>query len=340
MRSQNDKKFRAVDLFAGIGGIRLAFERAGFEIVYSNDIDKYACKTYRANFGEIDERDIGLVKSNELPNFDVLLAGFPCQPFSMIGKRDGLEDKRGQVFFEIIRILNDKKPAAFFLENVKHLLRHNGGKTFEFIKKQLEDAGNGYTIFYKVLNSKDFGLPQNRERTYIVGVEQPSPEFSFPQYARYARKKTLKDILDKKVDEAYYLSEKYYTGLLNHKERHKKQGSGFGCEVLDTNGIANTLVCGNMGRERNLIKDKPNKKNRWGIRRLTEREYAKLQGFPDTFKIPVSTTQAYKQFGNTVSVPIIKELATALKKMLYQKTTLRRSSSEYSLSIPVPLRIS
>ena len=323
MHSQNLKKFRAIDLFAGIGGIRLAFEQAGFEIVYSNDIDKYACKTYRANFGEIDERNISLVKSTELPDFDILLAGFPCQPFSMIGKRDGLKDERGQLFFQIIRILNDKKPFAFFLENVKHLLRHNGGKTFWFIKKQLEDAGNGYTIFYKILNSKNFGLPQNRERIYIVGIERPSPEFNFPQHARYARKKTLRDILEAKVDETYYLSEKYYTGLLNHKERHKKQGSGFGCEVLDINGIANTLVCGNMGRERNLIKDKPNKKNRWGIRKLTIREYARLQGFPDSFKIPVSNTQAYKQFGNAVSIPVVRAIARELKNYLTDYTAER-----------------
>lgn len=339
MRDQNGKKFRAIDLFAGIGGMRLGFEKAGFEIVYSNDIDKYCCKTYAENFGEIDEGDIRSVKSSELPNFDILLAGFPCQPFSMIGKRDGLEDERGQVFFEIIRILNDRKPVAFFLENVKHLLKHSKGETFKSIKTELENAGDGYTVFYDMLNTKNFGLPQNRERIYIVGVRHSASEFMFPRYGKYARKKTLRDILEKNVAESYYLSEKYYTGLLNHKERHRKQGSGFGCEVLNLNGIANTLVSGNMGRERNLIKDRPNKKNRWGIRRLTAREYARLQGFPDSFKIPVSVTQAYKQFGNAVSVPVIKEVAVALKKILHQKTGVVLPT-EYSLSIQAPLRIS
>jgi DNA (cytosine-5)-methyltransferase 1 len=307
------KVLKAIDLFAGIGGMRLGFEKAGFETVYANDIDDSACQTYEANFGKIDNRDIESVGIEEIPNFDVLLAGFPCQPFSMIGKRDGLNDKRGKVFFQILKVLNGKKPMAFLLENVKYLKKHNDGKTFEFIKKELENAGNGYNVFYDILDSKNFGVPQHRERIYIVGIKKSIPvTFTFPQKAKRLRKKFIRQILEKNVLENYYLSEKYYTCLVNHKERHAKKGSGFGFAVLDSSGISNTLVSGNMGRERNLIQDVPCKKNHWGIRKLTERECARLQGFPDSFKIPVPMTQAYKQFGNAVSVPVVAEIARNL----------------------------
>lgn len=310
------KNITAIDLFAGIGGMRLGFEQAGYQILYSNDIDKHSCETYRANFGHIDERDVRKVDAEELPDFDVLLAGFPCQPFSMIGKRDGLADPRGQLFNEIVRILNVKKPTAFLLENVKNLIRHNRGETFDHIKSELKNAGGGYSIFYEILDSKNFGVPQHRERTYIVGLKEKSTPFTFPQKGRYARAKTLRGVLETKVPEKHYLTEKYYKGLLGHKERHAKKGSGFGCAVVDLDGVSNTLVCGNMGRERNLIKDAASEKNRWGIRRLTPRECARLQGFPDSFKIPVSDTQAYKQFGNAVSVPVAKEIAISLKNHL------------------------
>jgi len=294
----------------------MGFEQAGYEIVYSNDIDKRSCETYRANFGEIDERDIREVKAGELPNFDVLLGGFPCQPFSMIGKRDGLDDPRGQLFNEIVRILDVKKPKAFVLENVKNLVNHNRGETFKYIKGALEKAGGGYSISFEIINSKNFGIPQKRERTYIIGIKNGLASFVFPQKGKYARTKKLGDVLESGVAEKYYLTEKYYKGLLNHKKRHNEKGSGFGCAVLDPDGISNTLVCGNMGRERNLIKDVPAQKNHRGIRRLTPRECARLQGFPDSFKVPVSDTQAYKQFGNAVSVPVAKEIALALKDYL------------------------
>lgn len=333
------KKLTAIDLFAGIGGMRMGFEQAGYEIVYSNDIDKYSCETYRANFGEIDERDIREVKAEELPNFDVLLGGFPCQPFSLIGKRDGLADPRGQLFNEIVRILNAKRPRAFVLENVKNLINHNRGETFNYIKNALEKAGVGYSVFFEVLNSKNFGVPQQRDRTYIVGIKNERATFVFPQKGKYMRMKKLGDVLENKVAENYYLTERYYKGLLNHKKRHNEKGSGFGCAVVDLEGISNTLVCGNMGRERNLIKDAPMEKNRWGIRRLTPRECARLQGFPDSFKIPVSNTQAYKQFGNAVSVPVAKEIAVALKSHLLglNNSSGIRSQTVKSLLLESPL---
>lgn len=315
-----DGKYKAIDLFAGIGGMRIGFEKAGFEIIYSNDIDRQACITYRANFGDIEEKDIREVDPNGLLNFDVLLAGFPCQPFSAIGKRDGLNDPRGQLFNEVVRFLNAKRPRAFVLENVKNLLKHEKKQTYLFIKSILEKAGNGYKIYEKLLNSKDFGVPQKRERVYIVGISNPHKDFKFPSPT--PKNKVVADILEENVPEKYYLSEKYYTGLLKHRDRHLAKGSGFGCEILDPQGISNTLVCGNMGRERNLIQDKPVQSNRWGIRKLTTRECARLQGFPDSFKIPVPQTQAYKQFGNAVSVPVAHKIAVSLRKYFEEQEGL------------------
>lgn len=328
----SSKKFKVIDLFAGIGGMRLGFEQSGFDIVYSNDVDAYACHTYRTNFGHIDEKDIRLVDINSVPEFDVLLAGFPCQPFSMIGKRDGLNDPRGQLFNEVVNFLNVRKPRAFVLENVRNLLRHNKGETYKVIKSALEKAGKGYTVFENILDSQNFGVPQHRKRAYIVGIRNPHKPFPFPEKSSEPGKIKLSQILEKKVSEKYYLSQKYYEGLLVHKQRHIDKGSGFGCEVLDPKGISNTLVCGNMGRERNLIQDRPVSVNRWGVRKLTERECARLQGFPDSFRITVSTTQAYKQFGNAVSVPVAKEMAKVLKRYLRQqdKLTLRAKMSVIS----------
>lgn len=326
-----NEKYKAIDLFAGIGGMRLGFEKAGFEIVYSNDIDRYACATYRRNFGEIDERDIRLVDPHSLPEFDVLLAGFPCQPFSVIGKRDGLSDPRGQLFNEVIKFLDARSPRAFVLENVKNLLRHDKGETYKFIKDALEDAGDGYTVFESILDSKNFGVPQHRERVYIVGIKNPHKEFIFPERSSFPGIEKLAQVLEKKVPDKYYLSQKYYEGLMAHKERHAAKKSGFGCEVLDPKGISNTLVCGNMGRERNLIQDRPISINKWGVRKLTERECARLQGFPDKFEIPVSTTQAYKQFGNAVTVPVARQMAKTLKKYLRKQ---QEAGNENLLLVP------
>lgn len=320
-------RLRAIDLFAGIGGIRLGFEKAGFQIVYSNDIDKYACQTYKENFGEIDQRDISSVQSSEIPDFDVLLAGFPCQPFSMAGHQKGFQDPRGSMFFQLVRIIKEKKPKAFLLENVKNLKNHNKGETFKVILHYLQEE-LGYDVHYKVLNSKNFGLPQNRERIYIVGFRKPV-EFEFPEGDQNSMAK-ITDILERDVPEHYFLSEKYYEGLVKHKERHKAKGSGFGFEILKPNGIAFALVVGNMGRERNLIQDTPREsfykegddkaiaRNYLGVRKLTLRECARLQGFPENFIIPSVRTHAYKQFGNTVSVPVIKEIAKKMKKYLLQ----------------------
>jgi len=329
MSKTRQQKLKAIDLFAGIGGMRMGFEKAGFDIVYSNDFDKNACKTYRENFGEIDERDIKDIDPDKIPDFDVLLGGFPCQPFSMIGKRKGMDDERAKSFFHIIRILNAKQPSAFVLENVKHLRLYDKGRVYERIKNNLEWAG--YTVQEAVLDSKRFGVPQHRERLYIVGFLNPNVKFKFPKPRRELI--PLSTILEKNIGENYYLSEKYYTGLLKHKKRHAKGGNGFGCAILNTDGVSNTLVAGNMGRERNLIQDIPVKKNKWGIRKLTVKECARLQGFPERYKFPVSITRSYQQLGNAVTVNVANTVAKKVKEALLKTLspkTLPSTNSAFS----------
>lgn len=322
------KKRTAIDLFAGIGGVKLGLENAGFKVVFSNDIDTYCKQTFDINFKDkLVLGDISKIPSEKLPvNYDLLAAGFPCQPFSMAGHKRGFNDPRGSLFFEVVRIIKDTKPKVFLLENVQHLRHHNGGNTLKQMRKILEEDLE-YTTFVDVLNSRDFGLPQNRSRIYIVGFTN-KVDFDFPKPIKKSGLK-IKDILEKgKVDESYFLSQKYYEGLVKHKERHRKKGNGFGFNILKPDGVSFALVVGNMGRERNLIQDNPRKgfykpgmnkltsKNNVGIRKLTIRECARLQGFPDSFTFPVSKTQAYKQLGNTVSVPVIKAIAKRIIKVL------------------------
>ena len=322
---KSNKIYTCVDLFAGIGGIRLGFEQTSrVKNLFSAEIDKYACKTYEANFKENPYCDITVLDEKKLPDFDILLAGFPCQAFSIAGRRGGFEDTRGTLFFDIARIIKQKRPKAFLLENVKGLLSHNKGKTFDTILNILTNE-LGYNVYYEILNSKDFGVPQKRERIYIVGFLEKI-NFKFPTKSKKGM--FIENILeDKEVNKKYYLSQTYLNTLKKHKERHKNKGNGFGYEILDKKSIANTLVVGGMGRERNLIYDfrivnftadlnTKSQINDEFIRRLTPREWARIQGYPDNFKIPVSDTQAYKQIGNSVSVPVIKQIASLIIKGL------------------------
>jgi len=334
--STNHKKkriYKAIDLFAGIGGIRLGFEQAfgdRIKFVFSNEIDDFCCETYKANFGENPKGDIRDIEPSNIPDFDILLGGFPCQAFSIAGEKRGFEDTRGTLFFNIAKILREKDPEVFLLENVKHLKNHDKGRTFQVIKDVLtEDLG--YFIHYKVLNAKNFGVPQNRERIFIVGFKK-NYKFRFPEPKN--EEVQIEDILEDNVDESYYLSHEYLEGLKKHRARHEAKGHGFGYEVIPRDGIANALVCGGMGRERNLVKDKilPNAwkeegddiqlRNEEGLRKMTPREWARLQGFLDTFKFPVSMTQAYKQLGNSVAVPVIKAIAEEIKTSLDNEKTI------------------
>jgi len=318
-------KFEFIDLFAGIGGFRIAMQNLGGKCVFSSEWDKNSQKTYEANFGEVPFGDITKAETKSfIPNnFDVLCAGFPCQAFSIAGRRGGFEDTRGTLFFDVAEIIKRKKPKAFFLENVKGLRSHDKGKTLETILNVLRNDLGYFVPTPEVINAKNFGVPQNRERIYIVGFrkDQKITEFKYPQPLN--KKVSFSKIKEKKtVATRYYLSTQYLTTLESHKARHASKGNGFGYEIISDNGISNAVVCGGMGRERNLVLDNriidftPETKikgvvNREGVRKMTPREWARLQGFPDKFKIIVADASAYKQFGNSVAVPAIE--ATAKK---------------------------
>lgn len=313
------RDFTFVDLFAGIGGFRIAFEELGGQCVFSSEIDKYCQKMYEANFGEIPEGDITTIDEKDIPNHDIMLAGFPCQAFSIAGNRGGFEDTRGTLFFDIARILREKQPKAFFLENVKGLVSHDRGKTLNTILNTLRNDLGYFVPEPQIIDAKDFGLPQKRERIYIVGFRNDLniSEFEYPKPLKI--KKVFKDVKEEEsVSAKYYLSTTYLDTLRKHKERHRRKGNGFGYEIISDDDIANAIVVGGMGRERNLVIDHrlkdftpvtniKGKINREGIRRMTPREWARLQGFPEDFQIIVSDTQAYKQFGNSVAIPAIKE---------------------------------
>lgn len=323
-------KFKFIDLFAGIGGFRLALQNLGGKCVFTSEWDKQAQKTYRANFGETPFGDITKEETKQyIPDgFDVLCAGFPCQAFSIAGKRGGFEDTRGTLFFDVAEIIKRKQPKAFFLENVKGLRSHDKGKTLETILNVLRNDLGYFVPDPQIVNAKDFGVPQNRERIYIVGFH-PSlniENFNYPKPTN--KNSTFADVKEENIVETkYYLSTLYLQTLINHKARHENKGNGFGYEIIKDNQIANAVVCGGMGRERNLVLDHritdftPTTKikgevNREGIRKMTPREWARLQGFPDNFVIPVADASAYKQFGNSVAVPAIQATANEILKLI------------------------
>jgi len=324
--AQKNTKFTFIDLFAGIGGMRIAFQNLGGKCVFSSEIDAQAQKTYSINFGEIPYGDITQIKENEIPDHDVLVGGFPCQAFSIAGKRGGFNDTRGTLFFNVAKIIQAKQPKAFFLENVKGLTNHRGGKTLATILNVLRNDLGYIVPEPKIMNAKNFGVPQNRERIFIVGFRPDlgikEEDFSYPEPTDTT--KTIRDIMEKEpVSAKYYLSTTYLECLEKHKARNEAKGNGFGYEIKDLDGISNTIVTGGMGRERNLIIDKRLKDftpvthikgeiNREGIRRMTPREWARLQGFPDNFKIEVADVSAYKQFGNSVAIPAVQATAKNL----------------------------
>lgn len=323
--------YKSIDLFAGIGGIRLGFEQAfkdEIKTVFVSEWDNKAVETYKANFkcNKNIVGDITKVDEKEIPKHDILLAGFPCQAFSLAGRQKGFEDARGTLFFDVARIVKYHKPKVVFCENVKNLVNHDRGRTFRVIKNILDELG--YQVFYKVLNSKDFGVPQNRERIYIVAFRSDIAPLSFDFPRSSGRQTLIKDIIEENVvSSKYYLSTTYLESLKRHKERHMAKGNGFGYEIRDNESIAGAIVCGGMGRERNLIVDnrltdfKPvthikGEVNKEFIRKMTPREWARLQGFPDEFKFVVADTHLYKQFGNSVTVPVIKAIAKKIKMHL------------------------
>lgn len=323
-------KFKFIDLFAGIGGFRLAMQNLGGKCVFTSEWDKEAKRTYKANFGERPFGDITKEETKAfIPDgFDLLCAGFPCQAFSIAGKRGGFEDTRGTLFFDVAEIIKRKQPKAIFLENVKGLRNHNGGKTLATILNVLRNDLGYFVPEPQIVNAKDFGVPQNRERIYIVGFHPSTnvTEFNYPK--PLDKKVTFADIKEKEVPATkYFLSTQYVETLKNHKARHEGKGNGFGYAIIPDNGISNAIVVGGMGRERNLVLDHritdftptthiKGTVNREGIRKMTPREWARLQGFPDEFLIPVADASAYKQFGNSVAVPAIQATANEIIRLI------------------------
>ncbi len=306
---RDNNKFTFIDLFAGIGGIRIPFQELGGECVFTSEWDKFAQKTYRINFGDEPHGDITQIDSSEIPDFDVLLGGFPCQPFSQAGLKKGFADTRGTLFFEIERIMKDKRPKAFLLENVKQLRGHDKGRTLATILAHLDDLN--YYVKYEVLRAGDFGVPQNRERIYIVGLDKDyydiddSYDFQFPVPPH--TKTRLGDILESNVDEKYTISDALWEGHQRRKLEHKEKGNGFGYSLFNADSEYTNTISARYYKDGSeiLIDQGPNK----NPRKLTPRECARLQGFPEEFIITVSDTQAYKQFGNSVAVPVIRAVA-------------------------------
>ena len=313
--------YKFIDLFAGIGGMRLAFEAAGGKCVYSNEWNKYSQKTYYANFGVQPDGDITKVNADTIPDHDILVAGFPCQPFSIagvskknsLGRATGFEDKtQGTLFFDVCRILKSKRPRAFMLENVKNLCSHDHGRTFQIIRESLEELN--YKIFYRVIDGSAY-VPQHRERIIIVGFDQrrygEKLNFEFLLSPK-KEKPVMRDILEEKVDPKYTLSDKLWNYLQMYAAKHRAAGNGFGYGIASPDGIARTLSARYYKDGSEILIEQKGK----NPRRLTPRECARLQGFPDSFKIPVSDTQAYKQFGNSVVVPLMENIAKLIIEKL------------------------
>ena len=312
--------FTFIDLFAGIGGFRLAMQRLGGQCLFSSEWDAQAQRTYELNFGECPHGDITLEETKaRIPDaFDLLCAGFPCQAFSMAGRRLGFEETRGTLFFDVAEILRRKRPKAFFLENVKGLLIHDKGRTMATILQVLRKELGYYVPEPQLVNAQDFGVPQHRERVYIAGFRPDLGVRRFTYPVPTGGGKCFADVKESStVSVKYYLSTQYLQTLRAHRQRHEAKGHGFGYEVVPDGGVANALVVGGMGRERNLVVDSrltdfapvtriKGQVNREGIRRMTPREWARLQGFPDDFVIGVSDTSAYRQFGNSVAVPAVE----------------------------------
>lgn len=302
-------KFTFIDLFAGIGGTRLGFESAGGECIFTSEWDAHAQRTYQANFGDRPHGDITKISSDEIPDFDILLAGFPCQPFSSIGKRQGfLHETQGTLFHDVARIIKDKKPKGFLLENVPGLLTHDKGKTFEIIEKTLRELG--YTVDYKVLNSADFGVPQQRKRIYIVGFRQDVVagdfKFEFPE----GKKKNvyINQFLEKDAV-GYSISKRLQEGYMYKKDDGRPMVVDQSSEVQ-----VKTLVASYHKIQRltgTFVRD-----GETGLRLFTEKECKAIMGFPEDYIVPVSRTQMFRQFGNSVVVPVISAIAKKMAKNL------------------------
>lgn len=311
--------FRFIDLFAGIGGIRLGFESVGGKCVFSSEFDEDACKTYEANFGEHPSGDITKINAKDIPDFDILLGGFPCQAFSIIGKKEGFANETcGTLFFDIERILKEKMPPAFMLENVRNLTAHDKGNTFKVIKQHLEALG--YHVHAKVLNALDYGVPQKRERIIIVGFLE-DVDFKFPDPVPEEDRQSLSDILEQDVDRKYFVRDAIRDSRLarlKDKDYPKPYISHENMAGSITPHPYSSALRAGASANYILINDE---------RRPTEREMLRIQGFPDTYKIVVPYSKIKKQTGNSVAVPVIKAVANEMLKALKKHESKRRNNN-------------
>ncbi|HEV7920578.1 MAG TPA: DNA (cytosine-5-)-methyltransferase [Thermoanaerobaculia bacterium] len=321
------KSCRFIDLFAGIGGFRLALEHLGASCVFSSDWDRFARMTYAANFGDEPAGDIRAVGEKDIPEHDILTAGFPCQPFSIsgvskknsLGRPHGFADRtQGTLFFEIARILAAHRPRAFILENVRNLLTHDHGRTFDVILRVLTEE-LGYDVHSRIVDARDV-VPQHRERIFIVGFREPR-DFRWPELARAGQRPKLRDLLQPNVDPKYTLSDKLWQYLQDYARKHQSAGNGFGYGLADLDGTTRTLSARYYKDGSEILIPQQGK----NPRRLTPRECARLMGYPDSYRIVVSDTQAYKQFGNSVVVPVIERIAGGVREALAQPATRTRT---------------
>ena len=331
-KKRSNAKFRFIDLFAGIGGMRIAFEAHGGECVFSSEWDKYCQRTYFENFGVMPYGDITEINEYDIPDHEILVAGFPCQPFSIagvskknsLGRATGFLDKtQGTLFFDVVRIINAKRPRAFLLENVKNLKSHDKGKTWKVIMESFDELN--YEVFSCVLDGQLF-CPQHRERIFIVGFDRQrygrEIHFDFSLVTPKNQPK-VKDILENAVEDRYTLTDHLWQYLQDYAAKHKAKGNGFGYGMADLNGVTRTLSARYYKDGSEILIPQEGK----NPRRLTPRECARLQGYDDSFKIPVSDTQAYKQFGNSVVVPLVRAVAGKMVEFLEElpEIELRRA---------------
>lgn len=301
--------FKYIDLFAGIGGMRIPFDELGGTCIFSSEIDNHARKAYSDNYGELPHGDITEISPKDIPKHDLLLAGFPCQPFSQAGLKKGFEDTRGTLFFYIANIIKEHLPKVVLLENVKRFRTHDKGNTFLTVKNTLNDLG--YTVFSEVLNAKNYGVPQNRERIFIIALRGKHESFTFPKPIQ--NKTCVGNILEKNVDPKYTISDRLWAGHKRRKKEHQEKGYGFGYSLFDEKSEYTSTISARYYKDGSEILIDQGKEN---PRKVTPREASRLQGFPSWFNITVSDTQAYKQFGNSVSVPVIRAIAQQLEAYL------------------------
>lgn len=322
--NKKDADYTMIDLFAGIGGTRLGFHQTNrVKSVFSSEIDKFSIKTYKANFGETPFGDITRINEKDVPEHNILVAGFPCQAFSQAGKKLGFKDIRGTLFFDVARIIREKRPEAFLLENVKNLKTHDKGKTFRVIIDTLEEIG--YEIYTMLYKAKDFGAPQSRERIYLVGFNKekvPNYNEFEPPTPTYKNETRVGDILESNVSDKYTISDKLWEGHKRRKQEHKEKGNGFGFGLFNENSLYTNTLSARYYKDGSEILIEQKDKN---PRKITPREAARLQGFPENYVIPVSDTQAYKQFGNSVCVYTVHAIANNILYVLDRRYKKIRS---------------